>query len=256
MPGHRPVRRPGRPLADVHHVLQVPPPVRPRGAARPAHLPPGPQVTRQLPAQRPTALHIQRLVNRLSRHPHLRTVRELQHQPGTDLLRRPVPHQLGLHPFPQLIVDRQLRRPGPPRPLQRLPLRQMRPVHPAHTVPAHLPAHRRNAAPRRQPRRDPPVRQLLRQPHRDLLPLPPRQKPPRPRHRAIPLHPARSNHPPPRRLTPRPRRPRSLLHTQTRTNPVPEHHLHLTRQHRTTQPHHNEPPHGNRCNDQKNPPSQ
>ena len=69
MPGHRPVIGLRLLPADIHHArdpaapLVGPPP-------RPAQRPPGPQVRGQLPAQRPAALHVQRLVDRLRRHPH------------------------------------------------------------------------------------------------------------------------------------------------------------------------------------------
>src|SRR5262249_55754142 len=81
----------------------------PPGAARRAA---GAQARRQLPAQRPAALHIDRLVDRLVAHPHLRLIRELPGQHRRDLPRRPPFHQPGLHILPQPPVPRE---PRPPR---------------------------------------------------------------------------------------------------------------------------------------------
>ena len=210
-----------------------------RGAA--CALPPGPQVTRQLPAQRPTALHIQRLVNRLTdtrisgRSGNSSTSLALTcsgdqfpislactHSRSSSLTASFAAWAAAPAPAPPAPPDA----PGTPRPH-------------CSGAPPGTPSKRCAGASRAAIRRygsfcASPTAISSRSHRARNRPDPPR---------AIPLHPARSNHPPPRRLTPRPRRPRSLLHTQTRTNPVPEHHLHLTRQHRTTQPHHNEPPH-------------
>jgi hypothetical protein len=65
VPGHRPVRRFGRPFADHHHARD-PAASFARRAAWLAPRPPGAQARRQLAAQRAAALHIQRLADRLA----------------------------------------------------------------------------------------------------------------------------------------------------------------------------------------------
>src|SRR5919108_131548 len=131
----RPEGRPG--VVPLPGVLPAPPPVPPPG---PAQRPPGPQAGRQLPAQRPPPLHVQRLVDRLVRHLHLRPARELRPQPGADLLRRPAPRQLGLHQGTQLPAARELSPLRPPRPLLRQRPRPPRPAPLPRPVPRHLPA--------------------------------------------------------------------------------------------------------------------
>src|SRR6266852_2300835 len=155
VPGHRPVRDLGGPLADHHHVLDPAAPLAGLPAG-PAQRPPRPQARRQLPAQRPPALHVDRLVDRLVRHPHLRLVRELRSQHHADLLRRPAPLQHRLNQLAQPLIPRQPRRLRPPRPCLRLRLRGQRPVAPLAAVAADLPAHRGRVPP--QPRRDHPNR--------------------------------------------------------------------------------------------------
>jgi hypothetical protein len=76
----------GGTLADVDHVRD--PILALMGlAARATQRPPGPQALGQVTAQRSAGLHVQRLVDRLGRHPHLRIVRKLAAQPSDDLLR-------------------------------------------------------------------------------------------------------------------------------------------------------------------------
>ena len=139
----------------------------PAAPPRLAQRPPGPQTRRQLPAQRPPALHVHRLVDRLVRHPHLRPAREL----------RRFSHALicsGDHCFSSLRLH-------PPRSSafpasfavfgRRARTSACACAAPPGTGPgrgpfrAHLPAHRRRRPP--QPRRDLPVR------------LPPPPAPPR-----------------------------------------------------------------------------
>ena len=89
MPGHRPVGGLGGPVADHHHVLELPGAGMP-GPPWPAHRPARPQAGGQLPAQSAPALHIQRLVDRLVGHPHLALVGEPRGQGVADLPRRPL----------------------------------------------------------------------------------------------------------------------------------------------------------------------
>ena len=86
----------GGTLGDVDHVGDLVAPL----AGAPARAPqrsPGPQALGQIAAQRPAGLDIQRLVDRLGRHPHLRIVRELAAQPADDLLGRVAPAEIFLH---------------------------------------------------------------------------------------------------------------------------------------------------------------
>ena len=81
VPGHRPVVGLGRTLADVDHVRDPVLPL-PGLTAGVAQRPPGAQTPGQLTAQRAARLHIQRLVDRLGGHPHLRIVGELHAATG------------------------------------------------------------------------------------------------------------------------------------------------------------------------------
>ena len=71
----------------------------------------------QLATQRAPGLHVQRLIDRLRRHPHLRVIRELAPQPPGDLLGRVAPQQIVLHELAQRHVDGQLGRLGAARAL-------------------------------------------------------------------------------------------------------------------------------------------
>ena len=115
VPGHRPVFDLGGPLADHDHARDPAPCAHGCGVGRRMARPVRRQRS-QLPAQRAAALHIQRLVDRLVRHPHLRMVRELGFQPGADLLRGPVLPQPGRHLVPQHRAGHQL---GGPRQARR-----------------------------------------------------------------------------------------------------------------------------------------
>ena len=100
----------GRPLADVDHVAPqhavlartgVPAGLTQRAA--------GTQAGRQLATQRAPRLHVQRLVDRFGRHPHLRVIRKPAAQTAGDLLRREALEQIVLHALAQHDVDGQLR---------------------------------------------------------------------------------------------------------------------------------------------------
>jgi hypothetical protein len=187
VPGHRPVLDLGRPLTDHDHVRD--PAAALIGAAfRAPDRPPGPQTRGQLPAQRPTGLDIQRLVDRLVRHVHLRPVSELGSQRGRDLLRRPAITQHRLHPLTQLCVDHQLGRLRSPRVVLSAPLRPRGPVVQPGVmrapVPGDLAGDRRAMS--AQPTGDHRRAQASGKPERDLLTLgegqePPRARPGRPR---------------------------------------------------------------------------
>jgi hypothetical protein len=89
----------------------------------------------QLPFQRAAALDIQRLVDRLVRHPHLRIVGIVLPQPGSDLLWTVVVVQPSLHLTPQRQIPRQLRRLGPPSLLIGVGLRRRGPIRRSITMP-------------------------------------------------------------------------------------------------------------------------
>ncbi len=111
MAGHRAIGGLGRALRDVDHVGDAV--LALAGlAARLAQRPAGAQTPRQLAAQRAARLHVQRLVDRLGRHPHLRPVGELDPQPTGDLLGRVATREILLDLRPQRQVDLKLRRLG------------------------------------------------------------------------------------------------------------------------------------------------
>jgi len=95
--GHRTIVGLGGPLADVDHVWDLSPA---QGRPGPRH-PPSPALAQsqgELRVQLATRLQIQRLINGLVRHSHLRVVRMILFQSFTDLLRRPL--------LSQALVDR------------------------------------------------------------------------------------------------------------------------------------------------------
>src|SRR6266545_6480611 len=99
----------GRPLADVDHVgnpaaalVGFPP----RLAQRPTCT----KMNRELTAERASALNVDRLIDGLVRHPHLRVVGELAAQFNSDLARAQSLHQFGLHETAQLEIAAQLGR--------------------------------------------------------------------------------------------------------------------------------------------------
>ena len=71
----------------IDHVRDPAPALVRVGRCGLAQRPPGAQVLGQLPAQPAAALDVQRLVDRLVRHPHLRIVGEVHPQPAGDLFR-------------------------------------------------------------------------------------------------------------------------------------------------------------------------
>ena len=115
-----------------------------------------------------------------------------------------------------------------------------------------LPAHRRRRT--AQPPGDLPVRQLLRHPQRDLLPLRQRQVPAPARTRRVPLNTAGLTEPRLRLMPVNPRRSRRLPHRQARPRPVPEPHPQRPGHHRTTQLRPDNLQQWNRCDHRLNPP--
>ena len=107
---HGPVGGLGRALADRD-------PAAARGrrcgwAAGFAQLPTGPQARGELTVQPATRLNVDRLVDRLVRHPHLRLIGKVQPQPASDLLGAVLGGQPRLHLFLQLRIGGQLARLG------------------------------------------------------------------------------------------------------------------------------------------------
>ena len=135
----------------------------------------GAQTARQLAAQRPARVHVERLVDRLGRHPHLPVVGELAAQAPGDLLGRAATRQIVVHPLAQGHVDCQLGRLGPARALPGLHMGRRCPVATiaAIDVALQLARDRRRRPP--QPPGDHPHRLLARCAQRDLLALGERQ---------------------------------------------------------------------------------
>ena len=122
MPRHRAISHLWWALADIDHVGDAAATLL-GSALRLAQCAPGAQAGMQLTAQTAAALHIDRPVNRLVRHPHLHIVGKIHHQPPGDLLRAVVVLKPSLHLVMQPLIDRQLARLGPPGPLLRARLR-------------------------------------------------------------------------------------------------------------------------------------
>jgi hypothetical protein len=87
VPGHGPVVGLGWPFADAEHTAEL-------ALAVVGRMPPGPaiglaapQMGDELPAQRPSSLDVEALVDRLVGHAELRAIRERATQPTRDLLR-------------------------------------------------------------------------------------------------------------------------------------------------------------------------
>src|SRR5674476_1679978 len=80
----------GRSLADQDHVRDLAP-LGGRGSSRAPDRTARPQVSVQVSAQMATALDVQRLVDGLGAHPHLRPFRKRLGEVEADLLRAP-PH--------------------------------------------------------------------------------------------------------------------------------------------------------------------
>ncbi len=192
--------------------------------------PPGPQAGRQLTPQRPPALHIQRLVDRLMGHAHRPIIRKVEPQPVGDLLRAPRPRpatvrpstvtptdplhvraidgdtvgplhrarQPVLHIAAQLEVRRELGGLRAPRPQVAMPLCGRgaipEPAATSRSVAPQLPGNRRRRT--TEPARDFPHPAALGTQQRDLLPLGERQVPPRRRGERQGRHPATLPKPP------------------------------------------------------------
>ena len=77
----------GRPLADHHHVAQLALAEAALDVAGPAHRSARAQAGGELTPQGAPALHVQRHVDGLVGHPHLRVVGVVADQPAADLLR-------------------------------------------------------------------------------------------------------------------------------------------------------------------------
>jgi hypothetical protein len=109
VPGHGPIGDRRRSLADVDHVAQ-PSATFIRTAMRLAQGPPGPQAGMQLATQIPFALNVNRLIDHIVRHPHLRIIGKVQPQPASDLSGTVLLIQPSLHFIVQPRVGGQLAR--------------------------------------------------------------------------------------------------------------------------------------------------
>ena len=229
----------GGALADHHLRADVPARAVSGASARDPQRPAGPQARDQLALERASALHVERLVDRLVRDPHRRIIGELELEPLGDLLRAPRAHpppvlsarlvaalprprdrpcrgravrqahlarEALLHVLTQPRVGSELGRLGPPRDQLGLPLRHRRPVlelvAPRRGVAPQLPRDRRRRAP--QPPRGLAHPDPLRLQDRDLLALRKRQVPAAERGAIDRRHPTTFPEPP---AASRPRRP-------------------------------------------------
>ena len=174
MPGDGAIVGLGGPLGDVDHVRD-PVLALPGLAAGAPQRPSGAQAPGQVAAQRSAGLHVQRLIDGLGRHAHLRVLGELLAQPAGDLLRRVAPLQILLHLLSQRQVGGQLRWLGPPGALVGERVRGRRAIRlpAAAGVTPKLAADRRRAAPK--PPSDRSHRLTTRTRQRDLLALRERQ---------------------------------------------------------------------------------
>jgi hypothetical protein len=132
------------------------------------------QVAGELAFKRAARLHVERLVDRPARHPHLRLVGEAAAQSPGDLLGRQAPSEIVLHDPPQEQVRGQLGRLGATRALERPGVRRRRPVATSAVgVAAQLARDRRRCA--AQAARDRTHHLAARPRERDLLTLDQRQ---------------------------------------------------------------------------------
>ena len=164
----------GRALADVDHVRDAV--LALAGlAAGAAQRPSGAQTAREVAAQRSARLHVERLIDRLGRHPQLWVIGELAAQPTGDLLGRVAPLQIFLDLPAQRQVGGELGGLGSSGALIRQRMRRRRTVRlpGAAGVTSQLAADRRRAAP--QPGRDRSHRLTTSAPERDLLAIGERQ---------------------------------------------------------------------------------
>jgi hypothetical protein len=97
--GHRTIGDLDGTLADHHLVRDLTAAfLAAVGTPRAAADPPGAQALGQVGAQRASGLDVQRLVDRVVVHPHLRVVGKVAGQPRRDLLRGVPPAQILFHP--------------------------------------------------------------------------------------------------------------------------------------------------------------
>src|SRR5215203_3786357 len=85
----------GRALTDHHHVRDASASLA-RGSSRLAHRAARAQIGGELAIETAASLDIERLVDRLGRHPHLRFVGEVDPESASDLLRTLVASESGL----------------------------------------------------------------------------------------------------------------------------------------------------------------
>src|SRR5213593_4509100 len=138
MPGHGTVSDGGRALADVDHVLD-PAATFISTAMRFTHGPSSAQTPMQFAAQVPFALNINRQIDGLVRHPHLRIIREVDRQPRGDLLGAVLfIFQPGLHLIVQTPIGGQLAWPAAAGIAPRLPMGLAGPI-PRPGIPATTP---------------------------------------------------------------------------------------------------------------------
>src|SRR6185312_1960891 len=140
--------------------------------------------SRQLAAQLPAGLHIQRAVDRLVTDAHERIIRILHAQPGRDLLRRPAPLKTLLDHRQQPRTPGRLGWLRPRRQPLGEPLGPQRPIPPTATAATDLTTDRRAMAP--EPPRDHAVAVAATDPDEDLFALDERQS-----MRRVPHPPAR-----------------------------------------------------------------
>src|SRR5664279_4621102 len=149
-PRHRPILGLRRPLADVHHVPDLP--LTARGTRPVDTLSSSlPQRQLQLGPQLTAGRQVQRLIDRLVGHPHLRIVGMSHHEPGTDLLRRPIPGQSTVHLVMQPPGRHELVLPGSRTQRITTILRTNNPIRISTAIPLDLPRNRRMMATRHPP---------------------------------------------------------------------------------------------------------
>ena len=143
------------------------------GALAATARPTGAQRIGQLRPQAATALQVERLVDRLVRHPPVWLIRMLQAQPVRDLLRRVPQPQAPLDLPREIPIDRETTRLRPARTPACRPLRDDGPVTAAAAVPGDLPRHGRHRTAKTL--RDTGQAPTRRDPQRELLTLLQRQ---------------------------------------------------------------------------------
>jgi hypothetical protein len=138
--GYGPVCGLGRSLGDVHRIGQ---PTRTQAGLAGTAL--AAQMSGELGLEAASTLHVQRAVDRFSRHPPAWIIGMVPAQLHRDLFGRPLADQQPFHPPRQPPLPAQLERLGSPRPLTGPVLGYHRPVGPVEslTVPFDLPTDRR-----------------------------------------------------------------------------------------------------------------